>query len=120
MEAAIPTVHPPFPSLHADEDEKAKVEIDHVEHDAAPVAPVSAYADLGFLATLRTFRRTALMCVMALFTACSDGYQYSLPGNLVAEKSFIGESLCAAQQSEFATIYLTVDSRSQIRDVELG
>lgn len=31
------------------------------------------------------------MCFMALFVACSDGYQYSLPGNLVAEKSFIGK-----------------------------
>lgn len=85
----------PLPPVH-DDDEKQKVEVEHLEHDAPGLAPVSAYVDLGFLATLKTFRRTALLCVMALFTACSDGYQYSLPGNLVAEKSFIGESILSS------------------------
>jgi len=87
---AMPAIIP-VPSHH-DGDEKSKVEVDHLETANANAAVlVSAYADLGFLATLKTFKRTAAICFMALFTACSDGYQYSLPGNLVAEKSFIGE-----------------------------
>ena len=78
---------------HPDGDEKSKVEVDHLEDSQGNATVlVSAYADLGFLATLKTFKRTSAICFMALFTACSDGYQYSLPGNLVAEKSFIGKS----------------------------
>ena len=87
---AMPAIIP-VPS-HLDGDEKLKVEVDHLETSLADATVlVSAYADLGFLATLKTFKRTATICFIALFTACSDGYQYSLPGNLVAEKSFIGE-----------------------------
>lgn len=76
---------------------ESKVSYTHQENshssNSFPVGeiPVSHFVDHGFLATLRLFKKTAMICVLSLFIACSDGYQYTTPGNLVAQTSFIRE-----------------------------
>lgn len=79
-----------------------KMSIAHDEHpmdqkeavDAdATSPPVSAFRDLTQGEVVRTFWKTTLFCQMALFIACADGFQYTLPGNLIAQTSFVGRSL---------------------------
>lgn len=85
------------------QDEKAnsRPNVEHIdslgrEEDEKPatddVIPVSPYSNLGIMETLKTFKKSAFLCLCVLFIACSDGYQYSLPGSLAAESSFIGKS----------------------------
>ena len=68
-------------------------QIDHLDkQDADITVPVSAFAHLDFKQTLRLFWKSFMYAMMALFLACSDGFQFQLPGNLIAQTSFIRES----------------------------
>ncbi|RSH77861.1 uncharacterized protein EHS24_002927 [Apiotrichum porosum] len=65
-----------------------------LDHKEAPDAdtispPVSAFRHLTQGEVVRMFWKTTLFCQMALFIACADGFQYSLPGNLIAQTSFV-------------------------------
>lgn len=73
-----------FSTQHAEVDAQGK--------ETTVAVPVSAYVGLDFHSTLKTFWKTTMFCVLALFLACSDGFQFQLPGNLVAQTSFIGKS----------------------------
>lgn len=94
MSAATPLPHT-FPPTTAgvlerkptlDHDEDVKLE----ETNALTEIPTTAWADLTIKEAVKTFRKTTIVCVAVLFIACSDGFQFSLPGNLVANTSFIG------------------------------
>jgi hypothetical protein len=55
--------------------------------------PVTAFDDMPLWETVKTFRKTILICTGVLWIACLDGYQLTLPSNLSAESSFIGASV---------------------------
>lgn len=81
---------------HMVEDLDTKELAPHVEHldkqDVGGNVPVSAFAHLDFRQTLRLFWKSFMFAMMALFLACSDGFQFQLPGNLIAQTSFIRQS----------------------------
>jgi hypothetical protein len=93
-------------SAHHAEDETANKGNDTV------AVPVSAFAGLSFKETLRTFWKTTMFCVLALFLACSDGFQFQLPGNLVAQTSFIRKCLTYEYVSRSTKSTLTIQSNS--------
>lgn len=50
---------------------------------------VSSYADWPFLKTIRHFWRSMAISFACGICAMGDGYQYKMPGNIVALKGFI-------------------------------
>ena len=89
--ATLPPVIPDAPLTHLDKDYVETFENEKVPDEDAAAVPVSAYDHLSFKQTIRTFPKATLCCLLALFIASSDGFQFSLPGNLVAQTSFISE-----------------------------
>ena len=69
------------PSLAHDEVDKLGI-ID-------PHSIVSQADDLTLIQTIRTYPKATLLCAFAAFGAISDGYQYALPGSIVALPGFI-------------------------------
>lgn len=49
----------------------------------------SVHSDMGVIKTLKTFRWACFCAFLAGIGAMSDGYQYSLPGNLLPNPGFI-------------------------------
>lgn len=59
--------------------DKPSANTEHHEHEAA-IAGAAAFANLSTLQTVRKFWKATMMCFLAALAACSDGYQYTLPG----------------------------------------
>jgi hypothetical protein len=64
---------------------------DVVHHEVPPPsaefaasATVSPFQHLGIFDTLKTFRKASILCILTGFNACSDGYQLTMPGNVIA------------------------------------
>jgi hypothetical protein len=91
----VPVVSAHNPAVVNEIELEKRTSVEHHESESKfkedGVAPVSAYADLGVKESLKTFKRTVVLALLALFIACSDGYQFSLPGNIIAQTSFKSE-----------------------------
>lgn len=69
------------------------VELDHVDPAAKNIVEEPALLaqenKLSLLQTIRIYPRATVLCAFAAFGAISDGYQYAMPGSIVALKGFI-------------------------------
>ncbi|RSH93597.1 hypothetical protein EHS25_006242 [Saitozyma podzolica] len=90
------------PAAQGDEPKADIQDVNHLEHvagdiDAAKIAnfvidnsgEVSRYADLNFTQTLKQFWRAMAISFACGVCAMGDGYQYKMPGNIVALQGFI-------------------------------
>ncbi|WWC64295.1 uncharacterized protein I303_106905 [Kwoniella dejecticola CBS 10117] len=74
-------------------DEKPKIE--HLEgynvesKEVEDVIMKSPFEDLPWKKTWVVFRKAALMCIFASFSAAADGFQISMTSNIIANKGFI-------------------------------
>ena len=77
-----------------------KGEFDHVEDDDVEIKKPAAFVvdnygelskqhDLSFRATLVQFKKAMAICFGVGICAMGDGYQYKMPGNIVALPGFI-------------------------------
>jgi hypothetical protein len=80
------------PTKHAD-----KVDVIHDElvsgqalsEQPKALAEISHWNSLSTLETLKVFRKTTFICILVGFNACSDGFQFALPGQIIANTGFI-------------------------------
>lgn len=79
---------------------EVKPNVEHVDHEDDVKRPedhstayddVSKHHDLGIARTLWTFRKAMLICVGVALCAMGDGYQFKMPGNIVALRGFINQ-----------------------------
>nr|XP_031857210.1 uncharacterized protein CI109_007374 [Kwoniella shandongensis]KAA5524282.1 hypothetical protein CI109_007374 [Kwoniella shandongensis] len=75
-------------------DDTEKMDFDHVEEaKAAGIDPSvimkSPFEDLNFMKTLKTFRKSSALALLAAFSAAADGYQIAMTGSIIANKGFI-------------------------------
>lgn len=90
------------PAVQGDEPKTDIQDVNHLEHvagdiDAAKMTnfvidnsgEVSRYADLNFTQTLKQFWRAMAISFACGVCAMGDGYQYKMPGNIVALQGFI-------------------------------
>ncbi|KAL7418259.1 hypothetical protein Q5752_007125 [Cryptotrichosporon argae] len=54
-----------------------------------PMPSLPVYSSYGVVRTLRAFRKAALLCTAATLGALSDGFQFSVPGSIIANTGFI-------------------------------
>ncbi|KAH6894644.1 general substrate transporter [Thelonectria olida] len=64
----------------------------HDEHEyeqkPGPLLLKSSHDNIGYWATLKRFWKAAIVCNLISIAAAADGYQYTLNGNVIANKGF--------------------------------
>lgn len=74
----LPVDHEEVASLH----DKSKI-----PSDGVPLVSQDKY--LSLWQTIKTYPRASTLSALAAFGAVSDGYQYNLPGNIIALPGFV-------------------------------
>jgi hypothetical protein len=82
----ITTAESKHDTHHEDRLEKPDPDADFIEDNAGYQ---SVHSDLGIVKTILTFKWACACAFLAGLGAMSDGYQYSLPGNLLPNPGFI-------------------------------
>jgi hypothetical protein len=72
----------PHPDYKEEIEEK-----DHVQDNTVQLVSADKY--LSLWQTIKTYPRASFFSALAAFGAVSDGYQYNLPGNIIALPGFV-------------------------------